>query len=59
MRSIHLEEARTSISLVVQRTLGTFGQVSVFVFAQQKVHPAGSATRGQDFDFQARVSSVR
>ena len=53
--SIYLEEARTSISLTVQRTLGTFGRVSVFAFAQQKVQPADGATRGQDFDFEAQV----
>ena len=57
---MYLEEAHTTVSLTIQRTLGTFGQVSVFVFAQQKISSASgaAATRGEDFDFDAGVREI-
>ena len=41
------------IELTIVRELGTFGRVKVFVFADS---PADGATKGKDFDFEAKVS---
>ena len=49
---MHLVEETTNVTLVVLRSRGTFGEVSVFCFAQSL---ADGAIRGQDFNFEPRV----
>ena len=50
---LHLEEETLNVTLIVVRNKGTFGEVSVFCFAQSLAY---GATRGEDFDFNPRAS---
>ncbi len=49
-----IEEAATELTLLVERTKGTFGAVSVFCFAQSL---RDGAVNNEDFTFDPMVSS--
>lgn len=51
---LFIEEETLNLTLAILREQGTFGEVSVFCFAQSLV---GGAIRGQDFNFEPRVST--
>ena len=50
-----VSEAQQEVALVVRRTKGTFGAVSVFCFAQ---NTREGAVRGEDFSFDPMVQQV-
>ena len=49
------EETQTEVTLTLNRNRGTFGRVSVYVYASTK---AKGAVNGEDFNFTDRVSGV-
>ena len=49
------EESASEVTLTLNRNLGVFGRVSVYVYASTK---AKGAVNGEDFNFTDRVSST-